>query len=352
MIPSLSARSRASVSAWIATILVAAFIVVPAGISQVTVTEGFESGSNEGGWAWGTGNETFVPVEGNPGAYLSDETLYSYLPVLGTAWGSPCEFTGNYRERGVTSVGVDLRTWNKQLAVEPNRFLTLFLINDNDTPWNLEDDRGAYFVGDTVVPDSDGGVPMDTPSGWTPFDFEVDSQASSTPPGWEMFNWATGPNPKWADLMADVDTVQFWSGTPGTYYLLDSWDVGADNARITTANSCQDDLGFAGPGNLSLSVCGEALASGGTATLSIDGTPSKATAAWIVLGLSYDPTPLFDGVLVPVPVLNALPVTVTGGRLDLTVAGGGGPLTAYVQVLAQGPGGWEFSNALAVDLLP
>jgi hypothetical protein len=61
--------------------------------AQLTFSEGFEGGSNEGGWAWGTGNETISPLNGNPGAFLKDLTLSSFLPTVATQLGTSSEFT-------------------------------------------------------------------------------------------------------------------------------------------------------------------------------------------------------------------------------------------------------------------
>ncbi|MHC5115154.1 MAG: choice-of-anchor E domain-containing protein, partial [Planctomycetota bacterium] len=47
----------------------------PAGSSTVTVVEDFEDLSNDYGWKWGTGNETIVPLNGNPDAHLADSSL-------------------------------------------------------------------------------------------------------------------------------------------------------------------------------------------------------------------------------------------------------------------------------------
>ena len=93
-----------------ATLVAAAlFSATPAASTQTTVSEGFSGGSNQGEWSWGTGNQSISPLNGNPGAFLQDLTLFTAHPILApAAMGPPTAWEGNFRDRGVTSVGVDL----------------------------------------------------------------------------------------------------------------------------------------------------------------------------------------------------------------------------------------------------
>lgn len=332
-------------------LIAAGLLAAPAAVSQSGFVEGFDGGSNEGEWSWGTGNQSISPLNGNPGAYLQDLTLFSAQPTLGTAGGVASVFTGDYRARKVTSVGIDLITLSKQFAVESNRFVTLVLLDDNGTPANPNDDRGAYFTSDDLVPDA--GVPIDAAAGWTSYDIAVDSQAVTLPAGWQAITFGP-PALSWSELMSGVDIVEFWYGEPGTIFLFDSWDVGADNARIATA-TCQTDLGFAGPGNLSLEVCGDPLASGGSATLSIEGAP-PTSSVYIAVGLAASPTPFKGGTLVPVPVLLLLSLPSDGsGSASIPIAGGLGPASVVIQAAAPDvtlPEFFALSNALQLDFLP
>jgi hypothetical protein len=119
---------------------------------------------------------------------------------------------------------------------------------------------------------------------------------------------------------------------------------------------CQPDLGFAGPGDASLSVCGDALASGGSAGLLLTGAPANSPA-WIAGSLGFAPTPLFGGTVVTVPMLFVVPA-VTGAAGTLAVPGlpgGGGPLELYVQCAildASQPAGVALSNAVKLEFLP
>ena len=114
---------------------------------------------------------------------------------------------------------------------------------------------------------------------------------------------------------------------------------------------CQTDLGFAGPGSMNVSVCGDALTEpGGTASLVLTGAAPNAPI-FLPLSLSIGPVPLKGGQLVPFPVdiLLSGPVTSAGGYFTLPVAGFGiSPVHVYAQVLVKNGAVWEFSNALDV----
>ncbi|QDU66398.1 PQQ-binding-like beta-propeller repeat protein [Engelhardtia mirabilis] len=120
--------------------------------------------------------------------------------------------------------------------------------------------------------------------------------------------------------------------------------------------TCQTSLGFAGPGELTLTICGDQLATGGTATLTVAGAPAS-TLAWLAVGTAANPTPLFGGNLVPSPPqvlvlgLTDLDGVVTLGPLQ----GGIGPATVYAQAIVLNYSAEvlvAFSNALQVEYLP
>lgn len=124
---------------------------------------------------------------------------------------------------------------------------------------------------------------------------------------------------------------------------------------LELAEVCQEDLGFAGPGNVHVQVCGELLASGGEATLSLEGAPALAPT-WLVAGLGAAPTPFKGGMLVPGPILLALPLAVNAaGTASVPISGGGGPFSVYVQAIVVDGGqanGYALSNAVRIDFAP
>ena len=120
--------------------------------------------------------------------------------------------------------------------------------------------------------------------------------------------------------------------------------------------TCQADLGFGGPGSMHLSVCGGDLSTGTTADLALTGGVPGGLA-WLLAGLTQQPTPFKGGTLVPVPWSLALALPADGaGQVAVNgIPGGNGPLSIVLQALmadAAQPKGWAISNAVRVDLLP
>jgi hypothetical protein len=126
--------------------------------------------------------------------------------------------------------------------------------------------------------------------------------------------------------------------------------------RLTPRVTCQADLGFGGPGNGRLTVCGGDLSLGTTAELALIGATPSSTA---YLGVSFasNPTPIFGGTAVPFPAQLLVPLPIDGagvGRIA-PVNGGFGPFSIYVQgawVDASLPQFIGLSNAVRIDVLP
>lgn len=134
-------------------------------------------------------------------------------------------------------------------------------------------------------------------------------------------------------------------------------EAAVDDLRVDRYDcqpSCQTDLGFQGPGTMTLSLCGPALASGRHAVLSLDQAP-PSTPVLLLAGTTKNPTPFLAGTLVPVPILLAVSMpTDANGSVQVLVPGGGGPATIYLQAVAPDPNvplGVAVSNALEVLLL-
>ena len=131
------------------------------------------------------------------------------------------------------------------------------------------------------------------------------------------------------------------------------------NAIPDECETCQVDLGFGGPGNVTLWVCGDVLTEpGGLATISMQGAVPFAPL-FLVVGITNAPTPVKGGILVPVPPLILMGGLFAGadGTLAFGVGGGGRlPATLYVQYVAinslatpDAPV-YEFSNAVELVL--
>jgi hypothetical protein len=179
-------------------------------LAQVDSVVTFDSGSF--GWSWGWA-EWIETTGGNPGAYLHGDICCAYWPdAFNTS-----TFTGNYRNAGLASLGIDLIMLQ---GSGEGRQVALTLLTDNNTPQG-EDDWGAFVVG------SDGPVPG---GGWLSYDFIIPAQEDTLPPGWQVWGTTAGA---WADLMQDVDEVRFTIGDPTWSYVESPWTVGMDNVRFS-----------------------------------------------------------------------------------------------------------------------
>ena len=193
---------------------------------QTTFVEGFETGTNEGGWAYGTGNEVIEDAGGNPGSYLHDPFVDSYAPRPRTTWGIESVFTGDYRTAGVTSVGIDLILHYVDFSAK-GRPLSVLLISDNGTPGNFNDDWAFYKIGDANVP----LVGQE----WLSYDFDIPSDSPVPPAGWESIQFGPGSpaDPDFNDVITDVTRLEFFYGDPTMFFIYQAWNVGLDNPRIT-----------------------------------------------------------------------------------------------------------------------
>lgn len=117
--------------------------------------------------------------------------------------------------------------------------------------------------------------------------------------------------------------------------------------------SCQTDLGFAGAGNTTMSVCGGDLTGGTLSALRID-TDWGNRPGVLFVGFDVNPTPwpAVGGSLVPVPVLIQVPFVLdSSGDLELLLPGGIGPGHLVFQAVVEQPGtptGLSLGNAVDV----
>ena len=205
-----------------------------------TFVETFEGRRNVGGWSFYTTHRpVFEKSGGNPDGYLHDDWVLSFAPHPGTAPGEESIFSGNYREKKITSVGIDLRSIDYEYDIT-SRYLTLVLWNDNGTPFDFDDDWGAYYIGDVNLPSKYVASLTSTTGnepGWVSYDFEIQSQTIGIPEGWVFIRWTMGgggqPGGSWAQLMENVSYIEYRYGDPELYYILQSFDLGLDNPRIS-----------------------------------------------------------------------------------------------------------------------
>lgn len=188
--------------------------------AQVTFVEEFTGGSNTGDWTYFAPSELIESSGGNPGAYLHAFNLDTTRPRVRTT--TPSVFTGDYRARQVSSVGIDLITHSTQFPYGGDTSVLLY--NDGGTPGQNDDDWAFYRLGDPVPPV--GG-------GWVSYDFDIPSQAATPPAGWEPIEFGPNANPDWNVLMGNVTSLGYFYGDPSLFYIFDIYDIGADNPRIT-----------------------------------------------------------------------------------------------------------------------
>jgi hypothetical protein len=179
----------------------------------------------------------------------------------------------------------------------------------------------------------------------------VGPAGDGTSGGWVQHEFVAG------DFVAPTGAVQlrFVASDEGGGSLV---EAAVDDLRITRLlcdAACQQDIGFGGPGSLGLSMCGQPLSTGNSATLAVTGAQA-GSPVYLFASLTNNPTSFKGGNLVPVPVALAVQFTANGaGSVSALVPGGNGPFTVYLQaVTADGaqPQGYAISNALAVQFLP
>ncbi len=195
--------------------------------------ESFEGGSNEGQWSFLPGGDVIETGGGNPGAYLHVPFLDTFAPRPGTLLGLASEFSGDFRARGITGIGVDLITHSVDFSAG-GRPLTLLLTSDQGTPGDLSDDWAAYVIGPA-------NIPMEG-EGWLSYSFVVPSASPGLPAGWATLSLGASspPAPDWNALITDVDRVSFFYGDPNLVFIFQGWDLGLDNARIVAGGVFQD----------------------------------------------------------------------------------------------------------------
>ncbi len=162
-----------------------------------------------------------------------------------------------------------------------------------------------------------------------------------------------------SDILAPTSTIQvrFIASDESTGSIVEAMVDDFDVVRLecSAGTVCQTDIGFGGPGTMALTLCGQTLASGNLSTMEVTGAPSNGLV-FLIGGLSNNPTPFEGGTLVPLPILVTLVrVADPSGFVSVSVPGGGGPVTVYIQAAAVDaalPGGYAISNALEALVLP
>lgn len=207
--------------------------VLSSAAGEPTFVETFDKGSNVGGWSFfGDPHnriEVIEPQDGNPGAFLHATCgkfgcLDSAAPLLRTLIGESSIFVGNYRERGVTKIGVDIAIFGA--ANTGWRPLSPMLRNDGGTPYDYSDDIWVFYLGNKMIPMPNGV--------FKEYEFFVPSQSTTLPKGWKVLGgYGTGDdNADWNTVINDVSEVAFHFGDPEMFFMFQLWEIGVDNVRV------------------------------------------------------------------------------------------------------------------------
>jgi len=206
-------------------------------VDEPTFVETFDKHSNVGGWSY-FGNpdnriEVFEPQDGNPGAFIHAtcdpatlRCLDTYAPQLRTQVGVSSIFTGDYRDKKVVMVGVDLVTFGPELVTTEARPLSLLLRNDNGTPSDWTDDVVAYWIGSRNIPHECGQ--------FKEYVIEIPSQSTTLPKGWGIMpGYGSGDDDAdWNTAITNVTQITFFYGNPEMFFIFQQWELGFDNVAI------------------------------------------------------------------------------------------------------------------------
>ncbi len=188
----------------------------------------FEDGENPYGFTLGIPQAETIETEGgNPGRWLRNAVLSTFVPRLYIDPVPDSPFTGDYVERNVRSISIDAQTVSAGNTVAGRPF-SLRLIRHNGEPNNPEAHDYVYFPGDLVPQPGEG---------WRSYDFPIPSDfEGELPEGWSG-GYAGDlehlpPGVVWQDILREVDAVELMWGHPAFFYILQDFDLGVDNVQI------------------------------------------------------------------------------------------------------------------------
>jgi hypothetical protein len=196
----------------------------------VTIAETYDGPADQYTWGVSPYFEQIEASGGNPGAYLHLPRFDTAVPSILTIPGRAEQFLGNYRAKGVISLGIDINQFAVGLDIDMSgtadkRPVTLVLHSDMGTPDDPSDDCDAAVVGRFV------SMPG---TGWRSYDFIVPSQSPVLPPRWQLVGTCAylAPNDAWNRMIRNVGEARFDLGEPGFFYFFQFWNLGYDNPRI------------------------------------------------------------------------------------------------------------------------
>jgi hypothetical protein len=196
-------------------------------------TETYDCGTMDvGHWLLSTNDlraRVIEPSGGHPGGYLYSEvsspipTWSTVSPRVEQGSGGDTIFVGDYYASRIHRISADMRVYQAG-SWSASRTVTLQLMR-----WDVTNDTVAVQA-TYSRPD----IP-EVPKGWHHYEFQVDAQSPTIPPGWalERGDGTPGTDADWVALMHQVDIVSFGYWKLGYMYpALGLWKLGIDNIHI------------------------------------------------------------------------------------------------------------------------
>jgi hypothetical protein len=257
------------------------------------------------------GDTCYVTGQGTPGGSLGENDVDS---------GNTTLITSSFDLSDGDATCSYWRWFSNSTGASPGEdVLTVSISNNNAAGWTTVEvvgPTGAEVVG-----------------GWFQHSFLVSDFV--TPTGSMQLRFVTGDLINGSIVEAAIDDLEV--------------------VRYDCSAVCQTDMGFGGPGASQLSVCGQTLDSGNSATLTLTQAPANELAM-LFLGFGINPLPFKGGLLAPVPFFFSLSFfTDPSGEISFPIQGGNGPFTVYAQFASADPGqvnGAGLSNALEIAFGP
>lgn len=199
--------------------------LTPISAMAVSYTETFNDKQNSYGWSFGRPELFGERDEPEQGSYLYTDDLIDFSPLVNVKSSPNSPFTGNFKQKKVTRISVDLNVLASESPLIERPF-ALELVSDNGTPSNPNDDWAVYTLASELIPQAG--------SGWKTFLFDIDSQAPSLPENWGYVTYGSQSPvaPNWGKLLTNVSEIGFRVGDPSLFYFLMGWQVGIDNVSI------------------------------------------------------------------------------------------------------------------------
>jgi len=134
-------------------------------------------------------------------------------------------FVGDFRGRGVTSLGCDAILRSVSIETPPTP-MSLILYADMGTPTDSNDDLWVWTVGPTSPQAGES---------WNAYDFAIPSDSGTLPEGWTAApDRPLAGDEQWNAVITNVSLVWFYWNKHGSFILPPRvYDAGVDNMRIT-----------------------------------------------------------------------------------------------------------------------